>query len=452
MKPDRRHACRGAALAETAAVLAFTLVSLFGMLQIVLIGYLQVAGDAAVFFAAHWYTLGVTQANISANISNLVPPMITNALTYSPAPPPSVDPSPFNVMYGSNMQAGGQNSRNGGFTLVRPQNYSVSLNQNAGNGATAQWNMSGIYGYANVPISSGSVEGYYLMTQNQMDQLGGGPNSFEGSNVLNPTYASPFLPQNDAVIANMNTPPYYVPATFTKVCADTWSGGGNGGTGNFGGGAFGQQCNNDVNWYYGVASYLSNYNYAAPNGMGVNNGQVFGVMAAHQRIFAYLIPAFPFVTNSQAGDVILFNVATAIQGNAAAQASTVPGFINGGTCGGVPQSLPMYYYDEMAWWEKSGNIAAKAYGGHLPFGINRFGGNTSVAVGAPSYAYPSDAGNDGPEGPNCGSPNGNNGSWNGASFALVYWWDQPGIPNGLGAGFAPTNPLAGATTAGDPAY
>jgi len=54
---------RGTALAEVAVVVSFTLIMLFGILQFVLLGYYQIASDAAVFFGAHQYALGYTSMN-----------------------------------------------------------------------------------------------------------------------------------------------------------------------------------------------------------------------------------------------------------------------------------------------------------------------------------------------------------------------------------------------------
>ena len=51
-------------MAETAMVISFTLVMLFSILQLIILGYLQMAGDAATFIAAHEYTLGVPAASI----------------------------------------------------------------------------------------------------------------------------------------------------------------------------------------------------------------------------------------------------------------------------------------------------------------------------------------------------------------------------------------------------
>jgi hypothetical protein len=55
-----------------------------------------------------------------------------------------------------------------------------------------------------------------------------------------------------------------------------------------------------------------------------------------------------------------------------------------------------------------------------------------------------DAANDGPLGP---------AAWGNASFALVYYWDQPNYPpRPTAPGAYPTHPLGGSQAAGDPAY
>ncbi|HTU81059.1 MAG TPA: hypothetical protein VMF61_02960 [Candidatus Acidoferrales bacterium] len=459
---SRCESCRGAALAETVVVLSFTLILMYGILELAAIGFLQVSGDATTFFAAHEYALGVAQSAITSEQATMAPPFIANAVQFTPAPPPTVDPTLFANIYGTM----NNNNRHGGYTLVRPQNFQVYLNDTPANGATAIFN--GVFGFSHftAPITSGAVEAYYLMTQNEMDNYGVGPNTDDTGNIVSSRYASPFLPQSDNIVANMNTPPYYVPNSVIKVCTTPWAGASQ---------AFGEQCGGgaDQPYYLGLAEYLSNYNYAPTSlAMGVNAGQVFQAMAAHERVYANLVAAFPDLSglSNAAEDTTLAQIQYQFQNHAgtsltnssctpwtgsSALTTNVDGsangycgafyenanFKNGGTCGASTGYVPLAWYDPFLWWEHQSGRSSPSW--------------SPRAMWSSSPVPPADPGgfSDGPEGPNCGSNSGNAGGWNGASFGLVYAWDQPNFPSSpIGPGYYPTYPLQGALISGDPAY
>ncbi|MBV8491526.1 MAG: hypothetical protein JO199_13445 [Candidatus Eremiobacteraeota bacterium] len=380
----------------------------------------------------------------------MAPGFIANAITFTPAPPPSIDPTLFSNVYGTMNQS----NRHGGYTLVRPQNFQVYLNNALFN------NANGVFAFKNTPITSGAVEGYYLMTQNEMDNYGVDPNSDVSVNILNSAYASPFLPQSDNIVANMNTPPYYVPNTVQYVCPVLWSGAS---------ANFGEVCGTSQPWYIGVAEYLSNYNYAPANmSMGVGVGQVFQAMAIHQRIYANLMNAFPDM--SSAGLVSEDNLLAQIQYQMQNYNATATGGTNNNACsatgvnnstgcganwapasssifknwGNCSSNIPkLYWYDPMLWWETQSGSRSKPTLWTLH------------SMWATEPTPPADPGGaaDGPEGPNCGASTGTAGGWNGASLALVYAWDQPNFPGSpVGPGFYPTYPLIGGQTYGDPGY
>jgi hypothetical protein len=421
-------------MAETAMVISFTLVLLFGILQLAIIGYMQIAGDQAVFVAAHQYSLGVSPTAIASAEGILAPKAIASAITYTPAPPSAVGPTAdalMNSIYGPMASHG----RTGGFTLVRPQNFTAYLS------TTARYN--GILQFTNMPINSSAVEGFYLMTNQEMDNFGlspDDPNALLG-NILNPANASPFLPQSDATVANMNTPPYYLPNPIMKICSAPWQGGP---------ATFGTICTggNPQVWFLGLAETLENTNYASSSGKdGVGVGDVFASMSAHQRIYANLIPAFPALNpvqqlaNAQLACIhaqfaSYNNTLTAAisaacplpsppYGSGFTSLAAFPNMSTGSSC---PASLvPLYWYDPLRWKEQYG-------------GVNW---NPRQMWATEPLPAP-DPGGDGPEGP-C--------SWNGASFALVYDWDQPNFPGTfIGPGTYPANPTAGSTAAGDPGY
>jgi hypothetical protein len=428
-----QHLARGAAMAETAMVLSFTMILLFGILQVVLIGYLQVAGDAAVFMAAHEYTLGVTQTNITNAEQSMVPSVIATNVTFTPAPPPNVNPSPFTSIYGTI----NQNSRSGGYSMVRPQNYQVYLK------SAALYN--GVLGFNNMPLSSGAVEPYYLMSNSVMNNSGDGPNdpnALSGS-YLNPGDASPFEPDTDTAATNMNVPPYYAPTRVLEFCGDPYVN--NFGSRFFSGGSA-TTCSNPENMNLGLAEYLDNDNYAL-SAMGVNSGDVFSAMAGHQRIYVDLIaafPAIPVVTGDQIINDIQqefqnYNASTLTFTNTACGAKTPTAKGMSFTCSGFTGE-PLVYYDPMFWWEFDSQ-ATTGFG--APTWVNNR--LWAAEVSAAATGISKDSGGDAPSVP---------GVWGGALPSTVYAWDQPNAPHnvaGPGQGY-PFYPFAGMSSAGDPGY
>ncbi len=421
-----RHYTRGAVMAETAMVISFTLVMLFSILQLIILGYLQMAGDAATFIAAHEYTLGVPAASIKTVENGIVPASVANAVTYIPSPPPTIDASLFTQIYG-NFAPG---NRNGGYTLVRPQNFQVGL-KNA--------SYKGFLGFDNVGLSAGAVEGYYLMTNNQMNNAGVGPNDDQGDgSILTPLNSSPFLPQSDANIANMNTPPYYLPSPTMILCVTAWTSHT----------ASGPACPNTQPWFLGLADYINDYNYSA-SFVGTGIGGTFQAMAAHQRIFQKLMPAFPVIpggsTTVQDANLAIVHTQFLNYNNQNTGIYAGNGCTSTATCGsnwsnasilpndnGTGVAVPLVYYDPMRWWVYQGAYPAPNWHPTTMWS-NAF--ETSPALLG---------GNDGPAGP---------AQWSLASPGLVYYWDQPNYPpRPTAPGSYPTHPLNGATVSGEPGY
>jgi hypothetical protein len=431
LKHFLRHQTRGVALAETTIMISFTLLLIFSTMQFGILGYFQVAGDSATFVAAHEYTLGVTQANIKTIEGNMVPHTIASAVTFVPSAPPSIDPSIFTTIYGNI----NQQSRNSGYTLVRPQNFQVSL-QNS--------NYKGVYGFNSVPISAGAVEGYYLMSSQQMNNAGVGPNDplSDGSAVMSPSLASPFLPQSDASIYNMNTPPYYLPSAIIMLCPTPFLGI----SPHYP--IVGDLCNGHP-WYLGLGEYLSNYNYGQST-MDVNFGGVFQAMAAHQRVYAKLINAFPQLggagggsTPTQAMENELMNMRAEFHNylDSPLPLTCSRGGTTVSVCGSnyVPDQTmfangnqPLKYYDPMLYWSYQAAYTDPSW---RPQSLWSPALETTLVL---------DSAGDGPMGP---------AAWGGASFALVYYWDQGNFPpHPTAPGAYPTHPLDGSQAVGDPGY
>ncbi len=271
---------RGTALAEVAVVVSFTLIMLFGVLQFVLLGYYQLASDAAVFFGAHQYALGYTSMT-NLKTGGLFPTVIDpTSITFTPTVPTGFQ-TDEPVNYG-NPSLGNTATRDGGVTIVIPQSLQASLSTPVHGLFTI------IPAMNNVPVSSGSVEAFYQQAAGYYDAQGLLYNS--GATYLN-NLTNPL--GNNHTTLDMNTPPYWAAQHFMIFCNKD-QGGGNPGTNN----AFGLQCNGngqprDIG--IGIAEFLDNSNYTNPGGLGVQTSSqdVFQAMSCHQRIYTALLNAFP---------------------------------------------------------------------------------------------------------------------------------------------------------------
>lgn len=408
---------RGSALPETAIMVSFVLIMLVGMLQLGLVGYYQISGDAAVFFAAHELSIYTNPTNITSAEATAFPQVVAAAVTTQPTSPPNVNATLFSNIYGCNENGSCQSSRYSGFEVVRPQSFQAYLTQGAG-GAI----FHGIYGFKNVPISSGAVEPLYLIANTVWDNTGTGPNSSLGTNYLNEGDASPFLTGNSN--NNMNVPPYYTTASVNQYfCSDPWAGGAY---------ANSDTCGGPTQWYLGLGEYLNNNNYGA-NTSGVGLNQVFQAMACHQRVYADLVQAFPPIA-SPTGSVV-----TTFQGDfKAGQARGTSG-----TAAPAPWGpVAMDFYDELAMYEQG----QKSMGNNFTIGQTYFR-NTS---GTPDAAVGTDSAG-AAEGPYQWSATPTVTTADGASFALVFQWDQPNN-NGSLSTANNFSPLVGCTSQGEPGY
>ncbi|MGH7736794.1 MAG: TadE family protein [Candidatus Tyrphobacter sp.] len=256
----------GAALAETAIVLSFTLLVIFGAMQIALVGFFQLQLDGATFLYSHAYAEG--SSNFSAMDSSLagIFPSVNltswNGTNVTAADPLGTDTSgmPNFTQWGSLTQ------RYGGASIIRSQ-----LIQTKGT-----MNMTGLSVLGNsVTLSAASVDGAAMVGNHDDDAQGAGYNSTTVYNSLvNP------LTQDD-----QNVPPYYFTLSFMNYCTEF---------------QFGTSCPNYDSGLreLGLAEFLKddptgnagNYTTSA-DGIGQNG--TFQTMACHQRIYADLAAAFP---------------------------------------------------------------------------------------------------------------------------------------------------------------
>lgn len=264
---------RGAALAETAIVVSFTLLLIFGAIQIALVGFVQTQLDGATFMYSHTVALGsANSSDIDAALGPIFPSLPLTG--WSPSGN-TIDANPLstNTTEMPNwIQWGSTSERFGGASILRDQ-----LVQTKGtltlNGLSALGN--------SITLSAGNVEGKVMVGNHDDDVQGASFNSSTVySSLVNP------ITQDD-----QNVPPYYfnfafmfycTHAQFTAgTCAATY------GTSN------GLRS-------IGLAEYLKddqtgnagNYNSAAD---GIGTGGTFQTVACHQRIYADLATAFPAV-------------------------------------------------------------------------------------------------------------------------------------------------------------
>ncbi len=249
---------RGSAIAETAVTLSFTLLMIFGGLQLALAGYYQMQLDGATFEFAHAYALGITDPTGLGQVGQLFPNVPAANVTFSAASPPQTN-VPVNFT-----QFGALNNRYGGASIIRPQRLQ----------AQATLNVTGLSVFGNsLPFSSGNVEGRYMVSNHDDDAQGA---AYDSQTVYD-TQVNPF--QGD----DQNVPPYYFNFAFSWYCNDPspWT-----------------DCHSKSLRSMGFAEYLKDGpddvdgNYDNPQNGVAPNAQ-FQAMACHERIYAELLALFP---------------------------------------------------------------------------------------------------------------------------------------------------------------
>ncbi|MEO9171211.1 MAG: TadE/TadG family type IV pilus assembly protein [Candidatus Baltobacteraceae bacterium] len=252
---DRSIGIRGAALAETAVVLSFLLLLLFGTMQLAVAGYFQMQLDAAAFEYAHTYALGATDPAALAQVAQLFPNVPTSGIAFSASSPPITD-QPVNFTPG-----GQTTNRYGGASIMRPQRLNAQATLNVGG--------FGFLSANPIPFSAAAVEGRDMISNHDDDAQGAG---YDSSTVYK-TQVNP-ITQDD-----QNVPPYYFNFGFLFHCSDNPG--------------WGATCSNQSLEALGLAEYLKDGNVAVDGNYdvadsGVTAGQTFQAMAFHQRIYAQI--------------------------------------------------------------------------------------------------------------------------------------------------------------------
>jgi hypothetical protein len=185
MKPA--DSIRGSALPETAIILTATLALIFGVIQIGMIGYLQIQCDGAAFIAAHEYSLGNSSyAQVAAKPSPLIGTPITDQN------PPDVASSPIPVTYNGKLAT----AREGGVSIIMPNHWQATANI-----------ASSLGSWITNPHGS-AVEPSYLVSNNAYDIARAG---YAGN-----APGVPFFTQNEY------TPDYYVSSHRPVICQQSF--------------------------------------------------------------------------------------------------------------------------------------------------------------------------------------------------------------------------------------
>jgi hypothetical protein len=245
--------------------MSFTLLVIFGAMQIALIGFYQTQLDGATFMYSHSYANGSTNnAALSSALSPIFPDMPT--LTEGAANPLSTDLTTLPNF----TQWGSLTERFGGASIIRNQLIQTQTSMTV-NGLSVLGN--------SITLSAGNVEGEAMVGNHDDDAQGAGYNTQTVYNTL----------VNPLTGDDQNVPPYYFTFGYINYCT-TFQYGASCSSWDTGGGLRS----------IGLAEYLKddqtgeagNYNTSA-DGIGQNG--TFQTMACHQRIYADLAAAFPAV-------------------------------------------------------------------------------------------------------------------------------------------------------------
>lgn len=261
----------GAALAETAVVMSFVLLVIFGAMQIALVGFFQTQLDGATFMYSHASALGSSNyADIDASLGPIFPSVPMTSWSSSNV----IDASPLSTDTATMpnfTQWGALTQRFGGASILRSQ-----LVQTKGTMTVKGLSVLG----NSIALSAGNVEGQEMVGNHDDDAQGAGYNS----TTVYGTLVNP-LTQDD-----QNVPPYYLTFAYMSYCTAT---------------QFSSNGTTCTSWStsaglrsLGLAEFLKddqtgnagNYDTSA-DGIGTNG--TFQDMACHQRIYSDLAAAFP---------------------------------------------------------------------------------------------------------------------------------------------------------------
>jgi hypothetical protein len=183
---------RGAAIPETTLALTAMLALTFGILQLGVLGYLQLMSDGAAFIAAHEYSLGDT-TSYKALAQQAFPGI---GATYIDRKGPATASVSVNYESGS--------AREGGVTLLRPDADEITIHATGPGGGPLA---TGVAALAGVDLHGSAIEPEIDMSNEFYDVEGLG---YTGAGDPKPFFGS-----------RLDTPYYYVSAHRLLTCTAT---------------------------------------------------------------------------------------------------------------------------------------------------------------------------------------------------------------------------------------
>ena len=279
-----RHAHRGAVLVESAVVTAALLTIVLSMIQLGLIGFLQMTADAGAFLNAHQNVIGVNDPLGAAHATHQVFPQIsTSAISNAveTAPTPTV---PVDYYYNGTAaeRATAPTNRHGGASILQPYQEQTTITETPFT----------IFGHPLI-VHSQAREVDWLESDATWD-------------AANANYGTPYTPGNNALNANVftegeNVPVYYMSLDFIYHCATS--------------GAWGVTskgvCPNQDVLSLGMGEFLDNLNWSngaagvggvvGSTGPGGTTG-TFEAAACHQRMYATLAYFFENLQENNYGN------------------------------------------------------------------------------------------------------------------------------------------------------
>jgi hypothetical protein len=251
---------RGAALPETVLVMTATLALVFGIIQIGIIGFLQLTVDGAAFIAAHEYALGNSAYQTLAQRPF---PWIQTPIIIDQNNP---DPTTVAV----NFNTGDTTQRHGGVSLVRSSHLQATVTQAGPTGLLGV----GVASLSGVKIHGSAVEPYNLVSNNVYDVDASGYNGAPSSQL--------------SYLTNVqNAPANYISQHEFAVCTAS---------------SFQAACPDSsvAIRSLGTAEFLDHDNWARSSlGVGsYSGGYTFGEMLCHQQKFAQAAALFPVATTN----------------------------------------------------------------------------------------------------------------------------------------------------------
>jgi len=300
VRPKRAAADRerGSVLVESALVTASILTLVLGMLQLGVLGFLQLTLDAGAFLNAHQNAIGVTDVLGASDATHKVFPQIpTSAIANSVQTAPSPD-VPVNYGYNGNaaQQAASATQRHGGASVMQPYLSQTTISETPFT----------IFGQPFV-VHSQASEANWLET---MPEWG----------IANMNYGGAYSASNTQYNANVftlgeNTPPYYMSANYFTHCTTPGIWGAPGSTAGRGVcAAPGSTTSTSAVLSLGMGEYLDTLNWA--NGVAGVGGPVgspggastgtFEAAACHQRVYATLTYFFENLAENNYGNSAAF--------------------------------------------------------------------------------------------------------------------------------------------------